>query len=324
MQIACPGCKAHYSFDENRIAEGGVKLRCSKCRTIFRVMKRPKQSAESAAQPLLAGSARVKVIVANESPAFCSAVCKVLAGEPFDVSTYHDGRDTLAAIEAERPAVVLLDVALPSLYGFDICEEVRKNPSLDGVKLILVASIYDKTKYKRTPESLYGADAYIEKHHIPDALAAMIYRLIGGEPAAGKGLPDSQPVSASDGEPDAEQLAVDAEQELARRSMQRDEERGTTNPPTVERGGGVAEHSEDQVKARRLARIIVSDILLYNQAKVEEGIRNGTFYELLKDDIDEGRALYARRVGAEIAVSRAYLDEAFDQLIANKRQEMNL
>jgi len=321
MQIACPGCKAHYSFDENRIAEVGVKLRCSKCRTIFRVVKKPRQSAESAAQSPTTGSSRIKVMVANESLAFCSAVCKVLANEPFDVSTYHDGRDTLTAIEAERPAVVLLDVALPSVYGFDICEEVRKNPSLDGVKLILVASIYDKTKYKRTPESLYGADAYIEKHHIPDALAAMIYRLIGGETAAGKQLPEPQPVPASDGEADPEQLAVDAEQESARRSMQRDEERGTTNPPTV---GGGGEHSDDQIKARRLARIIVSDILLYNQGKVEEGIRNGTFYELLKDDINEGRALYARRVGPEIAVSRAYLDEAFDQLIANKRQEMNL
>jgi hypothetical protein len=78
------------------------------------------------------------------------------------------------------------------------------------------------------------------------------------------------------------------------------------------------------VKARRLARIIVSDIILYNQARVEDGVRNGTFYKLLNDDIVEGTALYQRRVSEEIRSCTSYLEEAFEELIAKKKLELRL
>ena len=143
----------------------------------------------------------MKVVVANESPAFCSAVQKVLASEPFDVYTYNDGKIALAAIEQLKPDVVLLDVALPSMYGFEVCEAVRNNPEIATVKLILIASIYDKTRYKRSPNSFYGADDYIEKHHIPDSLATMIYRLVSGQKPldgpAGKSLATEEEAQSS-------------------------------------------------------------------------------------------------------------------------------
>jgi len=326
MQIECPNCKARYSFDEGRVGEAGVKLRCSKCQVVFRIMRRA-ASPEPAAKevPQAPSVPRINVLVANESPAFCSAIRKVLASEPFDVVAYNDGREAMTAIEVERPPIVILDVALPSMYGFEICETVRRNPALDAVKLILVASIYDKTKYKRSPQSLYGADAYIEKHHIPDSLAALIYRLVGGQrpmdrlidvPSAPAGLVHGVTAPQSDGDRQAE--------EAARNNLRREEERETSAAACMPVSGAGDVLPEFHVKARRLARIIVSDILLYNQAKAEEGIRNGTFFDLLKDDIQEGRSLYARRVPQEILHSASYLDEAFDQLIARKREEMNL
>ncbi len=59
-------------------------------------------------------------------------------------------------------------------------------------------------------------------------------------------------------------------------------------------------HIEDPVAARRLARAILSDINLYNQDKVREGIEQDTLFETLKDELDEGRALYVSRVSPEI------------------------
>jgi hypothetical protein len=110
-----------------------------------------------------------------------------------------------------------------------------------------------------------------------------------------------------------------AEQEKTRQELKRDEERATTVSPE-----SPPDQAEAHVKARRLARIIVSDILLYNQAKVEEGVRNGTFYDLMAADIREGRSLYMKRVQEEVYSRTAYLDEAFEHLIARKRQELNL
>jgi response regulator RpfG family c-di-GMP phosphodiesterase len=216
---------------------------------------------------------------------------------------------------------VLLDVALPSMYGFEVCEAVKKNPSTQEVKIILIASIYDKTRYKRSPQSLYGADDYIEKHHIPDSLAAMINRLVSGKQET-----DAEAEKKVPGEEKGETLPQEftrqeiAAQEVARMELKQDEERETS----LATAPVPAELPEVHVKARRLARIIVSDVVLYNQGKVEEGIRNGTFYKLLADDIQEGRALYVNRVPLEVRESTDYLESAFEELIAKKRREMNL
>ncbi|HEX8960476.1 MAG TPA: response regulator [Geobacteraceae bacterium] len=334
MLIVCPSCKTKFSFDEQKVGTEGVKLRCSKCRTVFRVVRRPSPVSSPAQPPQPPAAAptagRIKVVVANESPAFCSAVQKVLASEPFDVFTYNDGRAALMAIEQIRPDVVLLDVALPSMYGFEVCDAVRKNPDLSAVKLILIAAIYDKTRYKRAPISLYGADEYIEKHHIPDSLVDMIYRLVSGQKPVETPAVPAVPAAPVANEPLAEeegQAAVEwptkreiAAQEATREELKRDEEEETSVAPAP----SLPELPEAHKKAKRLARIIVSDIVLYNQAKVEEGVRNGTFYGLLADDIQEGRALYLRRVAEEIRNESSYLEESFEELIAKKRRELGL
>src|SRR3954469_11868733 len=62
--------------------------------------------------------------------------------------------------------------------------------------------------------------------------------------------------------------------------------------PTLETPIEPREYDE----ARRLARLILSDIIIYHPAKVEEGIRDNTFFDVLKEEIDEGRQYYDSRV----------------------------
>ena len=56
----------------------------------------------------------------------------------------------------------------------------------------------------------------------------------------------------------------------------------------------------DEAKAVRLARAIASDISLYNEEKVKEGIGKDTFFQALGGELDEGRDLYRSRVAAEL------------------------
>jgi predicted Zn finger-like uncharacterized protein len=326
MQIICPSCSARYSLDESKLNVNVTRLRCSKCKAVFSLAKdKDPVTVISATIPAIPTGPRYKVLVANESPAFCATVTKILEAGPFAVTAHNDGKEAMAAIEIEIPDVVLLDVALPSMYGFEICEKVRKNPLLDRVKIILIASIYDKTKYKRTPSSLYGADAYIEKHHIPDSLKALVLSLATGD-MSGTAMSDGTFEAKAIGLtamriPDPKKLA---DEESARQTLKSDEESVTGSYDRDLSVTSSASFYDACEKARRLARIIVSDILLYNQSKVLEGIRSGTLYELLADEIKEGRALYMRRVAPDVSRKTSFLDEAFDQLIATKRQEMNL
>ncbi len=78
-----------------------------------------------------------------------------------------------------RPRAVVLDVALEGVMAFQVIDWVRKQPGLEGVKVVLVASVFNRTAYKRRPSSLYGADDYVEQHHIRDHLPERLCALLG-------------------------------------------------------------------------------------------------------------------------------------------------
>jgi len=67
---------------------------------------------------------------------------------------------------------------------------------------------------------------------------------------------------------------------------------------------------KDPDVARRIARAVVSDIALYNAKKVEEGIGNDTLFEVLKEEIEEGRNYYMSRIDPEIARSTNFFNQA--------------
>ena len=71
--------------------------------------------------------------------------------------------------------------------------------------------------------------------------------------------------------------------------------------------------------ANRLARAIASDLSLYNEAKIKEGIENDTFFSVLQDEIAEGRAHYESRVDPRILGSSNFFDRALvDVILARK------
>jgi spore germination protein GerM len=71
--------------------------------------------------------------------------------------------------------------------------------------------------------------------------------------------------------------------------------------------------------ANRLARAIASDLSLYNEAKIKEGIENDTFFTVLSDEIQEGRAHYATRVDPKLMASTNFYERALvDVILARK------
>jgi predicted Zn finger-like uncharacterized protein len=312
MVIRCPSCSTSFTFADEKVGGRAFKARCSKCRTVFRV----EGSASVGASAKEPGPGQpVTVLIAHESHAFCAAVSKVLSSDQFQVFTSNDGKEALAIVQQQRPDVVLLDVALPSLYGFQVCEAIRNNPHTREIKIILIAAIYDKTKYKRSPHSLYGADDYIEKHHIPDALVPMICRLTAEvrpeSPAGGGGAAAVAPAAVLDSLTDPEL----ADQEATRQGLRAEEVAATSSREAGDPSSVAHE------KARRLARSIVSDISLYKESEMVEAVRSGSFCQAMADEIRAGRELYETRVPEDVRRGTAYLDEAFSEFVRLQQQE---
>jgi spore germination protein GerM len=72
---------------------------------------------------------------------------------------------------------------------------------------------------------------------------------------------------------------------------------------------------ENPDQAKRLARAIISDVALYNREKVEEGIKNDNIFEILKDELEEGRQHFISRVAEPLATSNIFEIAVVDVLI---------
>lgn len=357
MIVPCE-CSAKLKIDDAKVADRDVRVRCPRCGNILTVQRRtPEPAASRAPQAEPAGSAgrgAPLVLVAHDSDVVREMVGGVLLDAGFHVEHAADGVEAMAKATAKRPDIMIIDVGIPGIYGFELCERLKGDAGTQGIKIILLASVYGITRYKRNPTSLYGADDFIEKHHIADDLIGKVNRLLdaNAQPAAAP-PPASLPERTEERKPPK----ADAEMEpsfFRPESMMGDDgdERAAAGPgvqshvaakPVPPEAQEIAPESfslessifekeecdiplveekdpEAVEKARRFARIIVSDIALYNQDAVREGVRKGTFYDLLRDDIEEGRRLYEARVPAAVRSRTDYYTETIENFIASQKK----
>jgi hypothetical protein len=75
---------------------------------------------------------------------------------------------------------------------------------------------------------------------------------------------------------------------------------------------------ETEEAARRLARAIASDLSLYNEEKIVEGIQKDTLFSVLSDELEEGRALFKSRVSPELFARNFYDRAIVDILVRSK------
>jgi len=308
--VRCPACQRYY-----RIAAGppapGARLRCSNCGEVFSPVAVTADTGSPVATPGLvpapvqSESDRVRVLVSTDGVDFQSLIGEVLAVAGFSLQQARSGEEAWALIGSWRPHVALLDVALPGVPAFELCDRVRADEDLRGTGLILIASVFQRTRYKRAPTSLYGADDYIEKHHIRDRLPEKVARLL---PAGAAAAPPAHVAQAPPGA--AAEMHHGTIDEREQAALIREELYGT---PGQEHKG----LARLQERLRRYARIIISDIALYNQQLVERGLREGTFSELLKKEIEEGYRLYLVRVPLSTG-GKDYYHEAVRDFIAKR------
>jgi hypothetical protein len=76
---------------------------------------------------------------------------------------------------------------------------------------------------------------------------------------------------------------------------------------------------EEKVKAMRLARAIASDISLYNEQKIVKGIEQDNLFDVLKDELDEGRELYRSRVSQEVYTTTNFFDRAVIDIVLKSK-----
>lgn len=108
------------------------------------------------------------VLVVDDEPSSAYTLCKLLELMGQRVRTAHDGAAALAEIKATRPDVVISDIAMPHMDGFQLAKRVRENPGLNGVTLVALTGYGQESDRRQAQEA--GFDFHLVK---PVGLASL-------------------------------------------------------------------------------------------------------------------------------------------------------
>ena len=118
---------------------------------------------------------RATILIVDDSSANLQ-LCKGLLGGEFDVRLAKSGKMALDALARMRPDVVLLDIEMPYMSGFEVMDNMRKNTELKDVPIIFVTShATEKLIVKAMGQ---GAADYIVKPFVPDVLRAKVRNVL--------------------------------------------------------------------------------------------------------------------------------------------------
>src|SRR5438874_9412747 len=137
-----------------------------------------------------------RILVVDDEPDITALVAYHLAKSGYRVTTAANGRDALRAAREERPDLVVLDLMLPGISGYDVLAELRRREETRDLGVILLTARKDEPD--RIKGLSLGADDYLPKPFSPQELvlrvSAVLRRLAAPAVAAG-GLVTAGPIA---------------------------------------------------------------------------------------------------------------------------------
>jgi two-component system, OmpR family, phosphate regulon response regulator PhoB len=124
------------------------------------------------------GEAAKSILVVEDEDNIALALEHLMRREGYRMARVASGADAMPAISRDHPDLVLLDVMLPEVSGYEICQSVRMDPSLADVKILMMTA--RGNQMERRKGLALGADGFISKPFDVGDLRAEVRRLLGG------------------------------------------------------------------------------------------------------------------------------------------------
>jgi len=124
----------------------------------------------------------LKILVVDDEDEVRAGLREFLEGMDYAICEAADGAEALAKTFTEKPHMILLDLRLPKVDGYQVCQTLKGNPITSGIPIIMLTALNATTNKIKGIE--YGADDYVDKPFDLDELAArikMVTRRIGVE-----------------------------------------------------------------------------------------------------------------------------------------------
>ena len=112
------------------------------------------------------------VLVVDDDPLIGQYLVDVLDGKGFTVTVARNGKEGLEAARSQRPDLILLDVMMPELNGFQVCEALRRDPALEATPVVMLTAMENQKLNELAFEA--GAEVCMTKPFQPDRLINII------------------------------------------------------------------------------------------------------------------------------------------------------
>jgi DNA-binding response OmpR family regulator len=118
-----------------------------------------------------------RILIVDDEPNIVISLEFLMKREGFETEVAADGEAALEALARNRPDLVVLDVMLPKMNGFEVCRQIRSSPDSRDLKILMLTAKGRETEVARGLG--LGADAYVTKPFSTKDLVAQIKRLLG-------------------------------------------------------------------------------------------------------------------------------------------------
>jgi DNA-binding response OmpR family regulator len=134
------------------------------------------------AEPTTDPAVNGPILVIDDEPYILRSLSYLLTREGYRVETASNGEDGLARVRNLRPPLVFLDIMMPNMNGYEVCEQVKQDPTLDGTYVIMLSAKGQQIDRERG--LLGGADEYMTKPFSPREVAQRVRTILASRAAA--------------------------------------------------------------------------------------------------------------------------------------------
>jgi len=124
---------------------------------------------------------QAKILIIDDDPVFVKATTIVLESKSYQVGAAFDGDEGLQKVQDEKPDLIILDIIMPTKDGFTVCEQLKGDPQLSKIPVLILTSFTEKGGETNIPVSAgltLEAEDYIDKAVSPDELLRRVERML--------------------------------------------------------------------------------------------------------------------------------------------------
>jgi twitching motility two-component system response regulator PilG len=178
MLVRCPSCKTEFRLKEYQPGERVVRYLCPGCEQIVKIdLAMDEVASSSSAARFETIERALTVLVADDTDAVLSRATALLSDAGYRVLPASDGVDALNKIRDHHPDLVVLDLLMPRMTGFDVLREIRQDPRTKDTKVLAMSGVYKDNVLEFLQQ--LGAEGFLDKDSIEATLVFRVRQAIG-------------------------------------------------------------------------------------------------------------------------------------------------